>query len=57
VEPTDAGRAIVASAPKGVVARMRDELPALDEAELSRIDWALQRLAELVQVDVSVTEE
>jgi len=36
---------------------MRDELPALDEAELSRIDWALQRLAELVQVDVSVTEE
>jgi len=57
VEPTDAGRAMVASAPKGVVARMRDELPALDEAELSRIDWALQRLAELVQVDVSVTEE
>ncbi len=57
VEPTDAGRRIVESAPRGVVALMRDELPTVDAGELERIDWALQRLAELVHVDVSVTEE
>ncbi len=57
VEPTEAGRQIVDRAPQSVVATMRALLPGLDVEELTRIDWALQRLAELVRVDVSVTEE
>lgn len=57
VEPTERGREIVASAPKGVVARMRELLPELPLEELERIDWSLQRLANLVQVDLTVVEE
>ena len=56
-EPTEAGREVVDRAPQGVVALMRDQLPRLAVAELEKIDWALQRLEDLVEVTVSVTEE
>ncbi|NLD72270.1 MAG: MarR family transcriptional regulator [Chloroflexi bacterium] len=57
VEPTEAGRDLVAIAPKGVVSTMRETLPELDVGELERMEWSLKRLTELVQVDVLVVEE
>jgi len=57
VEPTVEGRQVAEAAPPGVVATMRDALPGLPVEELERMEWALKRLTDLVQVDVSVVEE
>lgn len=57
VEPTAAGREAAVAAPTGVVGTMRDVLPGLPVEELERMEWALKRLSELVQVDVSAVEE
>ena len=53
VEPTDAGRELAARAPMSVTGRMRTRLPRLSVEELQRIDEALAKLSDIVEVDES----
>lgn len=51
IDLTDRGREIVARAPMGATARMRAYLPELPVEELEAMDRALEKLAEIAQVD------
>jgi len=57
VEPTEAGRELVETAPKSVVALMRERLVTLPVEELEAIEAALASLSELVGATMSVSEE
>ncbi len=51
VDPTEAGREIVARAPMGAIWRMRVKLPALSVEELESIDRAMATLSKIAGVE------
>lgn len=57
VAPTEAGLRMAASAPKGAVAFMHEQLPTLPPEELRVILAGLERLAQVLQIDTTTMEE